>query len=238
MAVAATSIAATMLAAAAGRLRAQPAPAAPVTADSATTTGAGGRPSVPWDVVPFVGYATGSRVSFWGMTPGRSHLMIGVQFVHPVARTGLLRLAYAPNVVPLFVLTNNPRAVRAAAAGGHVPSAACESTRCGPVYGVAAAPAGLRVDAHLVPGLQLYGAMAVGLVRFGRNVPVAEARRLNATAEWGGGLVVGTGGLAVQLGYKYHHLSNGYTADRNPGVDGRVLHAGVLWRTTGHRARR
>jgi hypothetical protein len=33
----------------------------------------------------------------------------------------------------------------------------------------------------------------------------------------------------VRAGYKYHHLSNAYTAPLNPGVDGHVLHAGYQW---------
>jgi hypothetical protein len=99
------------------------------------------------------------------------------------------------------------------------------------VYGVAAAPAGLRVEARPLPRVMVYGAAAAGVALFSRNVPVVDARRLNATAEWGGGLVVrAPGGAAVQAGYKYHHMSNAYTAPRNPGVDGHVLYAGVRWR--------
>jgi hypothetical protein len=189
-----------------------------------------------WDVAPYVGYATRSPVRFWGLTPGRSHLMLGVQLVRPVARAGAFALAYAPNVVPVFVLTNNPASAAGAAGapGGGAPSAACEATRCGPVGGAGVAPAGLRVEARPAPGLRLYGAAAAGLVLFARNVPVREARRLNATAEWGGGAAVrAAAGLWVQAGYKYHHLSNAYTAARNPGVDGRVVYGGVLWHLGG-----
>jgi hypothetical protein len=190
-------------------------------------------------VAPFVGYATRSPVHFWGLTPGRNHLMLGVQFVKPMGRDGPVTVAYAPNVVPLFVLTNNPRAAARATrtAGREVP--ACEAVRCGPVYGVAAAPLGMRVEARPHPAVRVFAATAGGLVLFSRNVPVPEARRLNATLEWGGGAVVRTGsGPAVQMGFKYHHLSNGYTAARNPGVDGRVLYGGLLWRVGGGRARR
>jgi hypothetical protein len=33
----------------------------------------------------------------------------------------------------------------------------------------------------------------------------------------------------VQLGYKYHHLSNAYTAALNPGLDANVFYAGYEW---------
>jgi hypothetical protein len=181
------------------------------------------------------------------MTPGRNHLMLGVQLAQAFGRAGPLTFAYAPNVVPLFVLTNNPIAAapapRPAAPGarsaGQGPLRACESTRCGPVYGVGVAPAGLRAEARVHPAVRLYAAAAAGVALFSRNVPVRDARRLNATAEWGGGAVVGAAsGVAAQLGFKYHHLSNAYTAARNPGVDGRVFYAGVLWRVGGRDVRR
>jgi hypothetical protein len=207
-------------------------------------------PPARWEVAPFVGYATRSPVRFWGMTPGRNHLMAGVQLVRPLVRSGALTLAYAPNVVPLFVLTNNPDPGASGAAAGAPadaaagqrrggPSSACESTRCGPVFGAGVAPAGLRLEARLLPALRLYGAAAGGVVLFRHNVPVPEARRLNATVEWGGGaLVRRRGGVAVHLGFKYHHLSNAYTAVRNPGVDGRVVYGGVQWAVGGAPARR
>jgi hypothetical protein len=240
--------------------RAQPATApadtAPATADagvedSAATRRVSGtrvrRARAGWEVTPFVGYATRSPVRFWGLTPGRNHLMVGVQLAHTIWRAGTVTLAYAPNVVPLFVLTNNPEAggIASRPAGGdrrlhgRMPSPSCEGARCGPVLGVAAAPVGLRLDVGRARGVRVYGAAAAGAVVFDRNVPVREARRLNATAEWGGGAVVGTGAaVAVQVGYKYHHLSNAYTAARNPGVDGRVVYGGLQWRLGGGSARR
>jgi hypothetical protein len=222
--------------------------------DSGARTGGAARAALPatalrlgWDVAPFVGYAARSPVRFWGMTPGRNHLMLGVQFARAFGQAGPLTVAYAPNVVPLFVLTNNPRAAApppapprsGASAAGRAPLRACESTRCGPVYGVGAAPLGLRLETRLGSRVRVYGAAAAGLVYFSRNVPVRDARRLNATAEWGGGAVVGAAsGVAAQLGFKYHHLSNAYTAARNPGVDGRVFYAGVLWRVGARDVRR
>jgi len=220
---------------------------------AAETRRGGDAASAGWAVAPFVGYAAHSPVRFWGLTPGRNHFMLGAQFVRPLARRGGLTLAYAPNVVPVFVLSNNPHPGSAGLTGPGItapaptlpgaappgtvlplddtPTAACEAVRCGPVYGFGVAPAGLRLEARLLRGLAVYGAVAGGLVLFGRNVPVTEARRLNATAEWGGGVLVRAGvGAAVQVGYKYHHLSNAYTAVRNPGVDGRVFYAGVQWR--------
>ena len=248
-------------AAAAPRAGAQRSSAPPVAAPSVDTARAATADDAPdgtalpaaaygvpdgWDVAPYVGYGARSPVRFWGLTPGRNHLMVGVQFVRAFARVGAVDVAYAPNVVPLFVLTNNPLPEPDGTApepgrqlGRREPSPACEASRCGPVYGVGAAPLGLRLETRLGSRVRVYGAAAAGLVYFSRNVPVRDARRLNATAEWGGGAVVGAAsGVAAQLGFKYHHLSNAYTAARNPGVDGRVFYAGVLWRVGGRDVRR
>ncbi len=32
---------------------------------------------------------------------------------------------------------------------------------------------------------------------------------------------------SLRLGYKFHHLSNNYTAEKNPGLDGHVFMVGV-----------
>ncbi|HEX5829765.1 MAG TPA: acyloxyacyl hydrolase [Gemmatimonadaceae bacterium] len=105
------------------------------------------------------------------MTPDRDHLFVGVHLATPVLRLGEVTLSYAPNVVPLVVLTNNPRS-ESRPRGDGLPPQVTEVGR-GPAIG-----------AH-----------------------------------------------AVQIGYKFHHLSNLYTAPANPGVDAHVFHAGFQWST-------
>jgi len=62
-------------------------------------------------------------------------------------------------------------------------------------------------------------------------VPVPAASATNVTLEWGAELAWRTRtGRALKLGYKFHHLSNVYTAVENPGVDAHVLTVGYGWR--------
>jgi hypothetical protein len=152
---------------------------------------------------------------------------------------GPFAIAYAPVALPLFVLTNNPEAGAAvlperAPRRGHEPSLGCEAVRCGPVFGAGLAPLGVRLDVRLRPALRLYGA---GRRRRGALRPqragargAAPQRDRRVGRRRGGAR---RPGVSVQAGYKYHHLSNAYTAARNPGVDGRVVYAGVLWRVGG-----
>ena len=74
-------------------------------ADDVATSGYG-----TWTIAPFLGYAQHSPVgTAWGTTPDRDHFFLGVHLTAPVLRLGPATLSYAPNVVPLVVLTNNPR---------------------------------------------------------------------------------------------------------------------------------
>ena len=182
-----------------------------------------------WTITPFVGAARHSPVgSRWGVTPDRSHLFLGVHFAAPVLRLGPATLSYAPNVVPLLVLTNNPRY-------GTVPGGADGEPQVvevgrGAVLGTGFSPLGLQLGIRVHRRIEVYGASALGGLWFAREVPVADARQFNYSLEWGGGVHVRTAARqAVQLGYKFHHLSNLYTARVNSGVDANLFYVGLQW---------
>lgn len=188
-----------------------------------------------WEVVPFVAHGEHSPAgTAWGFTPGRNHWMLGAQLATPLVRAGRVTLAYAPNAVPVFVLTNNPRygpatdpVVDLARPG---PAVGRAETGRGPVYGYALMPFGVRLSVRVLPRLDAFAAGGVGGVRFTRDVPVENARRANVTLEWGGGVAARLGARHRLLaGYKFHHLSNAYSAARNPGVDGDLFYAGLGW---------
>lgn len=173
-----------------------------------------------WMISPYVGIARNSPVgSKWGITPDRDHLFIGLHFATAVLRVGGLRLAYAPNLVPLVVLTNSTRD----SAGDETSGV---GTDRGPVAGFGGSPVGLQVSMPVSRYVELYGAGAAGVLWFTEPIPVRDARRFNVTLEWGGGLTIhARPQRSVQVGYKFHHLSNMYTALANPGVDANVFYA-------------
>jgi opacity protein-like surface antigen len=66
-----------------------------------------------------------------------------------------------------------------------------------------------------------------GLLHFDRNVPLS-GRKLNLSFDFGAGLRVGMSpSVGLRLDYRYHHISNGYTAAFNPGFDSNLLIVGV-----------
>ena len=205
--------------AASGVLLAVPRSAIGQTAGSTTSAAYG-----TWTIAPFVGIARHSPVgSKWGVTPDRDHLFLGVHFATPVLRVGRVRLAYAPNLVPLVIVTNNPRY------GADDVSGVVETGRA-PVVGFGGSPVGLQASVPLSRRVAVHGAGAAGVLWFTDAIPIREARRFNLTLEWGGGLTVHSSSRrSVQVGYKFHHLSNLYTAQENPGIDANVFYVSVQY---------
>ena len=172
---------------------------------------------IAWSWTPFLGYAQNSPVGdSWGVTPDWRHVFLGIEAETAVLRVGpRLQLSYAPVLVPLLVLS-------------HHPSEGQPSRKA--IFAVGLAPFGLKGSLRASHHIQVFGTSAVGGLWSTRPIPEPDARAFNVTLEWGGGLDVAVGrGHAVRLGYKFHHLSNAYTAARNPGLDGHVLFAG--WRS-------
>ena len=180
-----------------------------------------------WQVGPWFGGARHSPVTMLlGTTPGRDHLFIGIQASTPVRRVGGGRLAYSVQVLPVVAISGRTAPLNypgQRAPDGLLPGA--DRT-----YAWGFSPVGLELTTPQARRLSAFTAAAGGVLVFTRPFPVPEARRLNFTLEYGVGVRLRTHGEQwLQLGYKFHHLSNAYTAEMNPGLDGHVLYAGYQW---------
>ncbi len=175
-----------------------------------------------WEFGPYLGVARNSPAGTrLGVMPDRDHLFIGLHATINFMRTHRWTLGYAPEIVPLLLISNNPRYryERDRYGGGFL----FEDGR-GPVAGFAFSPIGLEMQIRLGSRWRAYGAGAAGGVWFSREVPVAYARAFNYTFEFGGGILWRYGARhSLRVGYKFHHLSNAYTAPQNPGIDGSVF---------------
>ncbi len=97
------------------------------------------------------------------------------------------------------------------------------------VYGAGITPLLLRYHftrrQRLVPFLEA----GAGILATTEQVPEATSR-FNFTPQAGVGLqFVTASGPAWTLGIRYHHTSNAGIAQRNPGVNAIVFHAGISW---------
>jgi lipid A 3-O-deacylase len=71
------------------------------------------------------------------------------------------------------------------------------------------------------------GRLAVGGLWFDRQLPVPDSREFNFTLEMGGSVAFQVRpGSALEVGYKFHHLSNMYTRPENGGVDADLFYIG------------
>ena len=170
--------------------------------------------------------------TWFGHTPDRHLYLAGARGEWVLETAGPFALAATIDVIPLAVVSHNPtyRVVEFSPTPTEK-SRIKEMTGAAPVYGAGLNPIGLELFGSRVAGARLYLAGAAGGLWFTRETPEPNARRFNFTFEYGGGLRLPLrSGRSLLLGYKFHHLSNAYTAPRNPGLDGNVFYLGLTRR--------
>jgi hypothetical protein len=180
-----------------------------------------------WSFSPYLGGGMRSPSGYnWGTTPDRNHLMVGVHMATPVLRAGRFSLLYAPNATPFVMVSNNPR-YRWVTTNGIARKV--ESSR-GPVFGAGLAPFGLQAELKGTKVVDIYTMAALGGTWFSDMMPQDGAKRFNFSIEFGGGAYLfANRQRALQVGYKFLHMSNMYTARENPGLDGHVFYLGLRW---------
>lgn len=95
-------------------------------------------------------------------------------------------------------------------------------------YGVGGSPVGAQVNfvhfRHVEPFLTSAG----GFLYFNHRM-FGATQQFNFTAQLGGGVQLFTSSrrTAIDLGYKYHHISNANLANQNPGLDSHMLFVGL-----------
>lgn len=87
-------------------------------------------------------------------------------------------------------------------------------------YAAGLSPFGYKVNLATRHRLQPVLSGTFGMLYAKRQVPIDRASQFNFTFEVGGGLeYFRSARRAVRLDYRYHHISNAYTGQENPGVD-------------------
>ena len=170
--------------------------------------------------------------TWFGHTPDRHLYLAGVRGEWVLESLGPFALATTIDVIPFAIVSNNPtyRVVEFSPTPTERTKIK-EISGSAPVYGAGLSPVGLELFGPKIAGARLYVAGAAGGLWFTRETPEPNARRFNFTFEYGGGLRLPLHtGASLVLGYKFHHLSNAYTAPRNPGLDGNVFYLGFVRR--------
>jgi hypothetical protein len=95
------------------------------------------------------------------------------------------------------------------------------------ITGAGLSPVGFQVNFRRRERVQPFAQVSGGFLYFGERVPTSGGAQFNFTGDFGGGVQWKTGARrAWTAGYRYHHISNGYRADVNPGFDSNLFYVG------------
>ena len=163
----------------------------------------------------FAGYSPVSATLI-GTTTDRRFFLAGFGYGYRCWIWPGVSIAYSGELLPAAILfepgQNLPQ---------YVPSHA--------VYGFAVTPLGFTADFGRRHRVYPYLQTNEGIIASSEPIPinVTGATGLNFLIDVGGGIRFTMGQRrAISLGYKFLHISNGFTSAVNPGVDNNVFYAG------------
>ncbi|HEV8133918.1 MAG TPA: acyloxyacyl hydrolase [Pyrinomonadaceae bacterium] len=167
--------------------------------------------SISFDATTWIGY-----------TPGARFGNIGLRYGRVLAANRNLAFSWTIDAVPVAILS-----VRRFTTD---PTGSVHQTR-DHTYGAGLSPIGLKLNFRRSHLLQPFASGSGGFLYFSKQVPVSGASQFNFTFDFGGGVeIVRDGRRGINIGYKYQHISNGYTSPINPGVDVQMVHVGYFIR--------
>lgn len=97
-----------------------------------------------------------------------------------------------------------------------------------PVLGAGMTPLGVQLSLRRHPTWQPFASTSAGFLYFPQPIPDSRGKPFNFTVDLGVGLRVAVSPDAVlTVGYRFHHLSNGFRGQINPGFDTNIFYIGV-----------
>ena len=157
-----------------------------------------------------------------GKTPSARFGNIGLRYGRILAANENLAFSWTIDAVPVSVLTVKRETFLPTGPGTFTVQRTTTHT-----YGAGLSPIGLKLNFRRSQMVQPFVNGTAGFLFFSKVVPVPGAARFNFTYDFGGGVqIVKESGRAFTFGYKYQHISNGYHAPINPGIDVQMLYAG------------
>ena len=151
-------------------------------------------------------------------TEGAQFGLVGIEFGHVLATENHMAVRYTADLIPAAVLAY-PAPAR--------PNQAI-APATSPIYGVGLAPIGLQFIYRTHRRVQPFFGGSGGLMVFPAPVPDGRGRKLNYTFDVSVGLRwILDADRVLTLGYRFHHLSNGFRGDINPGFDANVFYIGL-----------
>ena len=150
----------------------------------------------------------------------RKFFIAALRYGRTLAANKSLALQYTLDAVPLAVATGTIVSRTTSPTGVDI-------FQRETAYGAGVTPLGLQLDfangAKIHPFIHVNG----GLLVFNKSVPIEDAGHLALVGEAGGGVRIFTSERrAVNIGVRFHHISNGDTSGSNRGLNQFVIYAG------------
>ncbi len=149
--------------------------------------------------------------------------LVGLQFGHVLATEETMAVRFSADLIPAAVLSYPapPPAQGASSPDVFAPSPSL-------AYGVGVVPAGLQFIYRTDRPAQPFFGGSGGLMYFPDPVPDRRGRRLNYTFDVSAGVRwILDERRVLTLGYRFHHLSNGFRGEINPGFDANIVFLGL-----------
>ena len=150
----------------------------------------------------------------------RKFFIAALRYGRTLAANNSLALQYTIDAVPVAVATGVIVARTTSPTG-------VDTFRRETAYGAGITPIGLQLDfangSKIHPFVHVNG----GLLYFNKEVPIEDSGHFAFVGEAGGGVRIFTSERrAVNIGVRFHHISNGDTSGSNRGLNQFVIYAG------------
>jgi len=161
------------------------------------------------------GYSPTSTIGI-GVTPGQAYYEASLNFGWVFHQNDSVAWKYKGSLIPFALVHGEPS------------TAQLRPNRT--VYAGGAEPIGIQLNFRNHRKWQPFVNATGGFLYFIEQVPVTDSSQYNFTFAFGGGVEIFSGRHSVVLGYRYHHISNGYTATYNPGIDSQMISVGFSFK--------
>jgi len=149
----------------------------------------------------------------------RKFFIAALRYGRTLAANDSLALQYTLDVVPVAVATGTIVSRTVTPAG--------TTFRRETAYGAGFTPLGLQLDFANGSKVHPYAHVNGGFLYFNKSVPIEDAGRFAWVGEAGGGVRIFTSDRrAVNIGVRFHHISNGDRQGSNRGLNQFVIYAG------------
>ena len=150
----------------------------------------------------------------------RKFFIAALRYGRTLAANNSLALQYTLDVVPVAVATGTIVSRTTSPTG-------VDTFRRETAYGAGLTPLGLQLDFANGSKVHPYAHVNGGFLYFNKSVPLEDSGQFAFVGEAGGGVRIFTSERrAVNLGVRFHHISNGDRSGSNRGLNQFVIYAG------------